>query len=99
MFSEVLYFCWFFCSDRTLKVWSVDGLSDDVVEASNLKAKAVVAAHDKDINSLAVAPNDRLVCSGSQVGNLRSTEHFNFIIILNFANFGLFWNKERAKQG
>ncbi|KAK2999957.1 hypothetical protein RJ639_024082 [Escallonia herrerae] len=53
-------------SDRTLKVWSLDGLSDDVGEASNLKAKAVVAAHDKDINSLAVAPNDSLVCSGSQ---------------------------------
>uniref|UniRef100_A0A2N9H388 U3 small nucleolar RNA-associated protein 13 C-terminal domain-containing protein n=1 Tax=Fagus sylvatica TaxID=28930 RepID=A0A2N9H388_FAGSY len=32
----------------------------------NLKAKAVVAAHDKDINCLAVAPNDSLVCSGSQ---------------------------------
>ncbi|KAG4915260.1 hypothetical protein JHK87_052817 [Glycine soja] len=31
-----------------------------------LKAKAVVAAHDKDINSVAVAPNDSLVCSGSQ---------------------------------
>ncbi|MCL7028673.1 hypothetical protein MKW94_007316, partial [Papaver nudicaule] len=26
----------------------------------------VVAAHDKDMNSLAVAPNDSLVCSGSQ---------------------------------
>ncbi|GJN01877.1 hypothetical protein PR202_ga19179 [Eleusine coracana subsp. coracana] len=27
---------------------------------------AVVAAHDKDINSLAVSPNDGLVCSGSE---------------------------------
>ncbi|CAK9172454.1 unnamed protein product [Ilex paraguariensis] len=53
-------------SDRTLKVWSLDSLADDAEEASNLKAKAVVAAHDKDINSLAVAPNDSLVCSGSQ---------------------------------
>ncbi|KAL2556453.1 Transducin family protein/WD-40 repeat family protein [Forsythia ovata] len=53
-------------SDRTLKVWSLDGLSDDLEEVINLKAKAVVAAHDKDINSLAVAPNDSLVCSGSQ---------------------------------
>ncbi|KAL8538390.1 hypothetical protein ACS0TY_000402 [Phlomoides rotata] len=53
-------------SDRTLKVWSLDGISDDVEEVSNLKSKAVVAAHDKDINSLAVAPNDSLVCSGSQ---------------------------------
>ncbi|CAA2968049.1 transducin beta 3 [Olea europaea subsp. europaea] len=53
-------------SDRTLKVWSLDGLLDDLEEVINLKAKAVVAAHDKDINSLAVAPNDSLVCSGSQ---------------------------------
>lgn len=59
---------WFdFSSDRTLKVWSFDGLLDDVEQPINLKAKAVVAAHDKDINSLAIAPNDSLVCSGSQV--------------------------------
>lgn len=45
----------------------MDDLSDDVEQPINLKAKAVVAAHSKDINSLAVAPNDSLVCSGSQV--------------------------------
>ncbi|KAG5559049.1 hypothetical protein RHGRI_008836 [Rhododendron griersonianum] len=54
-------------SDRTLKVWSLDSLSDDMEQSTNLKAKAVVAAHDKDINSLAIAPNDSFVCSGSQV--------------------------------
>lgn len=53
-------------SDRTLKVWNLDAVSDNNEEVLNLKAKAVVAAHDKDINSLAVAPNDSLVCSGSQ---------------------------------
>ncbi|KAL1333951.1 hypothetical protein HN51_062817 [Arachis hypogaea] len=53
-------------SDHTLKVWSMNGLSDDMTMAINLKAKAVVAAHDKDINSVAIAPNDSLVCSGSQ---------------------------------
>ncbi|KAK9095519.1 hypothetical protein Scep_026988 [Stephania cephalantha] len=53
-------------SDRTLKVWSLDGLSEDAGATMNLKVKAVVAAHDKDINSVAVAPNDNLVCSGSQ---------------------------------
>lgn len=53
-------------SDCTLKVWSFDGLSNDMEGASNLKAKAVVAAHSKDINSIAIAPNDSLVCSGSQ---------------------------------
>ncbi|CAL1388110.1 unnamed protein product [Linum trigynum] len=53
-------------SDRTIKVWSFDGISYDVDQPTGLKAKAVVAAHDKDINSLAVAPNDRFVCTGSQ---------------------------------
>lgn len=41
--------------------------SGHVEETVKLSSQAVVAAHDKDINSLAVAPNDSLVCSGSQV--------------------------------
>lgn len=56
-------------SDRTIKVWSLDGLLDNVDQPNNLKVKAVVAAHDKDINSLAIAPNDSLACSGSQVSH------------------------------
>ncbi|XP_057970053.1 protein TORMOZ EMBRYO DEFECTIVE [Malania oleifera] len=52
--------------DLMLKVWSLDGLSDGVEQPTNLKTKAVVSAHDKDINSLAVAPNDSFVCSGSR---------------------------------
>jgi len=58
-----------FVSDLTLKVWSLESLLDEVVQPLNLKAKAVVKAHDKDINSLAIAPNDSLACSGSQVCN------------------------------
>ncbi|KAK4790607.1 hypothetical protein SAY86_017911 [Trapa natans] len=53
-------------SDHTLKVWSLEGTSDYSEQPANLKAKAVVAAHDKEINSIAVSPNDSLVCSGSQ---------------------------------
>ncbi|KAK4351097.1 hypothetical protein RND71_030410 [Anisodus tanguticus] len=53
-------------SDRTLKVWNFDLVPDNNEEVLTLKAKAVVAAHDKDINSLAVAPDGSLVCSGSQ---------------------------------
>ncbi|XP_031502912.1 protein TORMOZ EMBRYO DEFECTIVE [Nymphaea colorata] len=52
--------------DRTIKVWSLDGISDDAGHVVNFKTKAVVAAHDKDINALAVSPNDAYVCSGSQ---------------------------------
>ncbi|XP_078446004.1 transducin family protein / WD-40 repeat family protein [Wolffia australiana] len=53
-------------SDRTLKVWGLDSLSENVEQKCKLKAKAVVAAHDKDINCIAVSPNDGFVCSGSQ---------------------------------
>lgn len=49
-------------------MWSIADLSESGTLPIKLKAKAVVAAHDKDINSVAVAPNDSLVCSGSQVG-------------------------------
>ncbi|CAN6486533.1 unnamed protein product [Victoria cruziana] len=52
--------------DRTIKVWSLDGVSEDAGHVVNFKTRAVVAAHDKDINALAVSPNDAFVCSGSQ---------------------------------
>ncbi|GAB2224604.1 hypothetical protein Droror1_Dr00005366 [Drosera rotundifolia] len=52
--------------DRTLKVWSIEGISLDSQVVKKLETKALVLAHDKDINSLAVAPNDAYVCSGSQ---------------------------------
>lgn len=61
-------------SDRTLKVWNLDSVPDNNAEVLTLKSKAVVAAHDKDINSLAVAPNDSLVCSGSQVCNIETSD-------------------------
>lgn len=51
----------------------MDSVSDNNEEVLTLKAKAVVAAHDKDINCLAVAPNDSLVCSGSQVCNIETS--------------------------
>jgi WD40 repeat protein len=61
-----------FCaSDRTIKVWNIEALVETghTEEVLKLSSQAVVAAHDKDINSLAVAPNDSLLCSGSQVCN------------------------------
>lgn len=64
----------------------MDGLSDDMEQPFNLKAKAVVAGHDKDINSLAVAPNDSLVCSGSQVSSLLVVDLFNSLIYSSFTS-------------
>ncbi|KAM0919452.1 hypothetical protein ACQ4PT_008173 [Festuca glaucescens] len=53
-------------SDRTIKVWTWDDALIDANGEVPLKAKAGVAAHDKDINSLSVSPDDGLVCSGSE---------------------------------
>ncbi len=66
-------------SDKLLKVWDISSLSldsgasgsGDVAAASkkkvaSLQAVAAVAAHMKDINAVAVAPNDSVVASASQ---------------------------------
>lgn len=50
-------------SDRTLKYWTLEKL----FAGGGVKSQAVVAAHDKDINAVAIAPNDSLACTGSQV--------------------------------
>lgn len=62
----LLLFC---ASDRTIKLWNIEAVvgTGHTEEVLKLSSQAVVAAHDKDINSLAVAPNDSLICSGSQV--------------------------------
>ena len=65
-------------SDRTIKVWGLDSLPGSINLTTKLKAKSVVAAHDKDINCLAVSPNDGFVCSGSQVGDL------HYLLIVGF---------------
>ncbi|XP_030646685.1 transducin beta-like protein 3 [Chanos chanos] len=53
--------------DCTIKVWdlpetlpAVDG------EPAQLSARLTEKAHDKDVNSVAVSPNDKLLASGSQ---------------------------------
>ncbi|KAK9757313.1 hypothetical protein RND81_01G155600 [Saponaria officinalis] len=53
-------------SDHTLKVWSFEGLIVNSDKPNSLKVKGAVGAHNKDINSIAIAPDDSLVCSGSQ---------------------------------
>lgn len=56
-------------ADKLLKVWDVaSALAGNPAdgEVPKLKATAATAAHDKDINAIAVAPNDSLICTGSQ---------------------------------
>lgn len=59
-------------ADKLLKVWDVGAAlaADPVGQSSgdvpSLKATAATSAHDKDINAVAVAPNDSLICTASQ---------------------------------
>eukprot|EP00474_Spongospora_subterranea_P010054 CRZ10512.1 hypothetical protein [Spongospora subterranea] len=51
----------FFCSvseDHTLKQWGFDG--------QNVATPSTVVAHDKDINAVAIAPNDKMIATTSQ---------------------------------
>lgn len=59
--------------DRTIKMWDLSSVplvaaEGDQTGAHIVKCKSLTThkAHDKDINSLDVAPNDRLLVSGSQ---------------------------------
>ncbi|CUA72578.1 U3 small nucleolar RNA-associated protein 13 [Rhizoctonia solani] len=53
--------------DRTLKVWDLSVLRGSTPPAPiKLKSLTTAKAHDKDINALDVAPNGRLVATGSQ---------------------------------
>ncbi|KAM0789231.1 hypothetical protein ACM66B_000074 [Microbotryomycetes sp. NB124-2] len=57
--------------DRTAKVWDLAGvLSPGALEADEphvaVKALTTLKIHDKDINALDIAPNDKLLASGSQ---------------------------------
>ena len=46
--------------DRTLKVWFTSDIVDHVVTARH-----TVVAHEKDINCVAISPNDKLIASAS----------------------------------
>ncbi|EFJ35160.1 hypothetical protein SELMODRAFT_80645 [Selaginella moellendorffii] len=59
--------------DRSIKFWDFQFVIDDNQQDRVAKLSCIrsAAAHDKDINSLSVAPNDSLLCSGSQDGTAR----------------------------
>lgn len=56
--------------DRTIKMWDISGVPSTSTDTSGppvkCKSLATLKAHDKDINALDVAPNDRFLASGSQ---------------------------------
>ena len=52
--------------DRTIKLWDLSSIDADGEDVVAVRALVTQKAHEKDINSLDVAPNDRLLASGSQ---------------------------------
>lgn len=55
--------------DRTIKMWDLAGVPlscTEGAEPTRCKSLSTLKAHEKDINALDVAPNDRLLVSGSQ---------------------------------
>lgn len=53
-------------TDKLLKVWDTSSVALDAEAPAQLRVTAAVAAHDKDINAVAVAPNNSVICTGSQ---------------------------------
>ena len=62
------YFMFTGSQDRTIKMWDLSGVPLIAEGAEEVKCKSLTThkAHEKDINSLDVSPNDRLLASGSQ---------------------------------
>ena len=54
--------------DRTIKMWDLTSLPLDEIPEEPIKPRslATLRAHEKDINALDLAPNDRFLASGSQ---------------------------------
>ena len=61
--------------DRTVKMWDLDGLppncpmppsGEGAFEPPRLRSALTQKVHDKDINSLDISPNDKLLATGSQ---------------------------------
>ncbi|KAJ8251192.1 hypothetical protein GJAV_G00218310 [Gymnothorax javanicus] len=53
--------------DCTIKVWDIpEQKEEESGDPQPLSARATEKAHEKDVNSVAVSPNDKLVASGSQ---------------------------------
>ncbi|CAG8521953.1 11221_t:CDS:10, partial [Cetraspora pellucida] len=65
--KKSLKFCLTGSQDRTIKYWDLSHL-DRSRPDENFRPKVLYTnkAHDKDINSIAVAPNDKIFATGSQ---------------------------------
>lgn len=53
--------------DKTIKIWNVPEITNNSGNSPTaLQTKQALHAHEKDINSINISPNDKLLCTGSQ---------------------------------
>lgn len=69
--SSTLGFMFTGSQDKTIKMWDLSSVSTTspsttTTELTKCKSLTTHKAHEKDINSLDIAPNDKLLVSGSQ---------------------------------
>lgn len=60
--------------DKTIKMWDLSSVSSVASTPLRCKSLTTQKAHEKDINSLDVSPNDRFLASGSQDRTVRVYE-------------------------
>ncbi|KAH9318134.1 hypothetical protein KI387_019903 [Taxus chinensis] len=71
-------------SDRTIKLWNLAHVleSHGAEEPVKLTSQAAVAAHDKDINSVAVSPNDSLSVPALRTAQVWRLPHLVSMMVL-----------------
>ncbi|XP_078414788.1 transducin beta-like protein 3 [Cetorhinus maximus] len=82
--------------DCTLKLWALTkslgaNSSEKITEPEVLRADLTEKVHDKDINSVVVSPNDKLVATGSQdrTAKLWSASDFSLVGVFRGHNRGI----------
>ena len=87
-------------ADKLLKVWDVaaalaaSATGDSSSGVPSLKATAATSAHDKDINAVAVAPNDSLICTASQDRTAKVPSHIVLLVLLLVSGYDLYATQE-----
>nr|XP_020472127.1 transducin beta-like protein 3 [Monopterus albus] len=80
--------------DCTVKVWDLPAdLSTTATDVYQLTARTTEKVHDKDVNSVAVSPNDKLLASGSQD---RTAKLWSLVGERNVALLGVFRGHRRG---
>lgn len=67
--------------DTTMKLWKIPKKNEDSNSTISLNVRHSVHAHEKDINSVTVSPNDQLIASGSQdkTAKIWRTDNFELL--------------------